>query len=183
MSDNSDEAATESASDGANRSRKYRRVVTAAVVGVLAVAAVAAFVALNTQPTAITRAGDACSGAKPLDAFFDSIRETSSPQPDSEPTDAGRTEALDDLFDDVVLIEDDGTTLIINTAPKDDDPLGVTSLALDCVYEQLEVPAHIRERIGATRSLDGRQDGAWREFSASWSYHPDTGANVIIVQD
>lgn len=157
------------------------KLIVAVAVGVLALGGLAALAAVIAQPSAISVAGDACAGAKPLHAFLDDLQDSSSPQP--EPTDTDELGALDELFEGVVSVEDNGTTLIVNTKSEDDDPLGATSLALDCVYEQLDVPAHIRERIGVTRSVDGRQDGAWDAFTASWSYHPDNGANVIIVQD
>lgn len=185
MIENTDESMPESLRDqGHLRPKKMsRNVVASIVVGILAVAGAAALVSLVTQPTAITRAGDACSGVKPLNTFFDNFRETASPQPKSEPTEARESAVLDDLFNGVVSVADNGTTLVINTASKDDDPLGMTSLAMDCVYEQLDVPSHIRQRVGATRAMDGRQDGTWAGYTASWSYHPDSGANVIIVQD
>lgn len=147
-----------------------------------AAVAVAAL-ALTGCSSAISGAGESCSGTKPLHAFFDELDATESPQPDSDSSDVEGTSEFDDLFDDVVVVEDDGQTLIINTKPDDDDPLGVTSLALECVYEQLDVPSHVSERIGATRAMDGRQDAAWDGYTASWSYHPDSGANVIIVKD
>lgn len=169
-------------SPAASSSRKPKvKLLVGAGIGVVVLGCMAGLIALIAQPSAITRAGDACAGAKPLHVFLDGLQETSSPQP--EPTESDEPGAFDDLFDGVVSVEDNGTTLIVNTKPDDDDPLGVTSLALDCVYEQLDVPTHIRERVGATRGLDGRQDGAWDGFTASWSYHPNNGANVIIVQD
>ncbi|MDQ0613476.1 hypothetical protein QF046_001117 [Microbacterium sp. W4I4] len=183
MSENSEAAAGESAPVPSPKKRGSTRLVVGVIVGVLVVAGAVTLVSVLAQPSAITRAGEACSGSKPLDVFLESLRETSSPQPTDQPTESDETGALDDVFAGVVSVEDDGTTLIINTAPKDDDPLGMTSLALECVYEQLDVPAHIRERIGATRSLDGRQDGTWSDYTASWSYHPDSGANLIVVQE
>jgi hypothetical protein len=31
-----------------------------------------------------------------------------------------------------------------------------------------------------TRALDGRQSETWEDFSASWTYHPDNGLDVLI---
>lgn len=159
-------------------SRKALAIGAAAVI-VLGVGAAIAVVAL--QPSAIERAGASCSGTKPLDDFLAEVRASASATP--EPHAPEDSTAFDDIFDGVIAVEDGGSTLIVNTKPEDDDPLGLTSLALDCVYEQLDVPKRITERIGSTRSLDGRQEGSWDGFSASWSYHPDSGANLIIVQD
>lgn len=155
-------------------------IVGAAVV---AVAAVVTIVLVAGRPSAIEVAGENCAGSKPLDVFLAEARATASATPDPEPRETDADDALAELFAGVVSVEDDGKTLIVNTKPKDDDPLGVTSLALECVYEQLDVPTRITERIGATRSLDGRQEGDWKGFTASWSYHPDSGANLIVVED
>ncbi|MET4638314.1 hypothetical protein [Mycetocola sp. 2940] len=87
----------------------------------------------------------------------------------------------DDLFDKVVAVEDDGTTLIVSTKPDTDDAPGMTSRALDCVYEELDVPKHVSELIGSTRALDGRQTGEWDKYSESWGYHPESGMNLIIA--
>jgi hypothetical protein len=162
------------------RRKPNRRTLAIAVASAVVLGAVAAIVVVSAQPTALERAQESCSGSKPLDSLLDDVRRSASPEPEVQPTDDGNDE-IDKLFEGVVSIEDDGKTLIIQTKPKDDDPLGITGLALDCVYTQLDVPAHVSERIGATRSLDGRQEDTWNGYSASWSYHPDNGANVIIV--
>ncbi|WP_167045901.1 hypothetical protein [Salinibacterium sp. ZJ454] len=157
------------------------RLIAGVAVGVLALAGVAGLLVSLAQPSPIQRAGDACSGSKPLQALFDEVKSSESPTPEKEePEEEG--DEFAELFEGVVSVEDGGATLIINTKPQDDDALGVTALSMDCVYEQLDVPKHITARIGATRSLDGRQDGEWDGFTASWSYHPDSGANLIIVK-
>ena len=81
--------------------------------------------------------------------------------PDAEDDSDEVDDEFAELFEGVVAVEDGGKTLIVNTKPEEDDALGVTSLSLECVYEQLDVPKSITERIGATRALDGRQDGDW----------------------
>lgn len=143
-------------------------------VGVLVLAGVTALVVSLMQPSAVERAGEACSGIKPLQALLDDESMSSSDLDADE---------FADMFEGVVSVEDGGTTLIVNTKPEDEDALGLSSLALECVYEELDVPSHITARIGATRALDGRQDGEWDGFEASWGYHPDAGANLIVVQD
>jgi hypothetical protein len=155
-------------------------LVAGVAVAVLVVGGVAALTVALTQPSALQRAGDECSGSKPLTAFLDDVR-SSAPPTDAATPDRDTSE-LDALFEGVVTVEDGGKTLIVNTKPQDDDAAGFTSLSLDCVYEELDVPTSITARIGQTRALDGRQDGEWDGFNASWSYHPDSGANLIIVQ-
>lgn len=149
--------------------------------GALVLAGVVALVLSLVQPSAIQRASDACSGSQPLQAFLDELNPSESPAPEDEVNDA-EADPFAELFEGVVRVEDGGKTLIVNTKPQDDDPLGMTALALDCVYEQLDIPKSISERIGVTRALDGRQDGDWNGFTASWGYHPDNGLNLIIAQ-
>ncbi|TFD63127.1 hypothetical protein [Cryobacterium sp. Hh38] len=159
------------------------KVIALIAVGVVVIAGATGLVFSLAQPSPVERAGEACSGSKPIQAFLDDIDSSASPAPEADSTDLEEDDAFAELFEGVVSVEDGGRTLIVNTKSQDEDALGMTSLSLDCVYEQLEIPKHITERIGVTRSVDGRQDGHWDEFTASWSYHPDNGANVIIVQD
>lgn len=158
-----------------------RKVITIGAVAAVAIGVAATIAVFVGRPTAIEAAGETCAGSKPLEVFLADLRATASASPDPDPGESDADDRMAELFAGVVSVEDDGKTLIVNTKPKDDDPLGVTSLALECVYEQLDVPTRITERIGATRSLDGRQEGDWEGFTASWSYHPDSGANLIVV--
>jgi hypothetical protein len=46
--------------------------------------------------------------------------------------------------------------------------------------DALTIPQAVREHMSQTRALDGRQTDSWEGFSASWSYHPDSGINLIV---
>lgn len=181
MSENqaSDDSVPEAA--GARRRIPGRTVVAIGAAAAILIGAVVTTIVIAARPSPIEQAGESCAASKPLDAFLADVRATASATP--EPAETADSDALDELFEGVVSVEDDGKTLIVQTKPEDDDPLGITGLALDCVYEQLDVPTRITERIAATRSLDGRQEAEWEDYSASWSYHPDSGANLIIAQD
>jgi hypothetical protein len=163
----------------AARPRKRRRGLVIGAVAAASVAAATLVVLVVLQPTAIERAGEACAGTKPLQKVFDEASSTSSPKPDD---DSENDSEFTKYFEGVISVEDGGKSLIVNTMADDEDILGVSSLALDCVYEELDVPTYVSENIGQTRALDGRQNTEWDGFSASWSYHPDDGANVIFVQ-
>jgi len=166
---------------GRNR-RRSLLVGGITVAGVAVVVATTLLVANFFLPTTIERAGEACEGSKPFQAFVNEVESSAPPESkDDEPEESDSE--FEKLFEGVVSVEDNGRTLIVNTKPQDDDVLGLTSLSLDCVYEQLVVPSYISELIGQTRGLDGRQSGEWDGFSASWGYHPDSGANLIIVQN
>lgn len=178
-----DVAPPNAAPEPARRSRKVLILSVAAGCAIVLLG-IAALVFTVTRPSAIQQAGGAYSGSKPLQAFLDELAAGASPteDPEAEDEDELDSEEFTELFEGVVSVEDNGRTLIVNTKSEDDDALGVSSLALDCIYDQLDVPKHVSERIAATRALDGRQEGDWEGFTATWSYHPDSGANVIIVQ-
>lgn len=53
-------------------------------------------------------------------------------------------------------------------------------LAYSCMLNELGVPEVTQQKIGRTRALDGTQTDTWDGMQASWSYHPDSGANVLI---
>lgn len=52
-----------------------------------------------------------------------------------------------------------------------------------CVLTELEAPSATWVKIGNTRALDGRQEDNWPGFKASWTYHPDSGLNILIERD
>ncbi|MGH9151363.1 MAG: hypothetical protein ACRD03_02930 [Acidimicrobiales bacterium] len=49
-----------------------------------------------------------------------------------------------------------------------------------CVLAALDMPASVGARMSNTRALDGMQDATWGDISASWTYHPDDGLNLIL---
>lgn len=154
-------------------SRKRLPIIALVGGGVVVMAAIAWVVVAAMQPTPLEAAAEACAGSKPLDALIEEIGGDGA---------LGEETELAALFNGVVTVEDDGATLLVDTRSQDEDPLGVTSLALDCVYDELEVPTRVTESIAQTRALDGRQSDAWGDFTAQWSYHPDSGASVIIAR-
>ncbi|MBB4139235.1 hypothetical protein [Microbacterium invictum] len=160
-----------------------RWLIAASAVLILAGAGAGLAFALS-QPTPIERAGAECAGNKPLLRLSATEDSADKPAKDNAEglTDEEAGELFDEYFDGVVSVEDGGQTLIVATKPQDDDVLGVSSLALTCVQESLEMPKWLIESMGQTRSLDGRLSGEWDSFSAQWSYHPDNGVNLIIVQ-
>lgn len=79
-------------------------------------------------------------------------------------------------------LADGDTTLIIDTM-GDDDFTGVDYTTLECALDELETPTRVVTAIESTRALDGRQSDSWDGFAASWSYHPDSGMDLIISLD
>lgn len=76
-------------------------------------------------------------------------------------------------------VRDDGDTLLIN-GKGDEDTTGVTPDALKCLISALDAPTAVQAHMYDTRALDGRQEESWDGFTASWSYHPDNGLDLII---
>jgi hypothetical protein len=76
-------------------------------------------------------------------------------------------------------IADEGDTLLVDTIGKE-DPTGVEITALACLVRELNVPSAVVAHMDSTRALDGRQEDTWPGFTASWSYHPDAGMDLIV---
>ena len=64
-----------------------------------------------------------------------------------------------------------------------DDSQGAAIETIACVLGALETPDSTLSLIDSTRALDGRQSATWNGYSASWSYHPDSGLNIVLVED
>lgn len=75
---------------------------------------------------------------------------------------------------------DDGRTLIGNGVGVGSGRGDVTSLG--CIFRRLEVPDAVVARFDSTRALDGRQEASWDGYTASWSYHPDNGIDIVIEE-
>ncbi len=56
----------------------------------------------------------------------------------------------------------------------------LTTPIFQCVLGKLGTPAAVRERMYATRAIDGTQLEEWGSYKATWPYEPDQGLAVII---
>ncbi|WP_033338880.1 hypothetical protein [Catenuloplanes japonicus] len=74
-----------------------------------------------------------------------------------------------------VTVADGNKTLIVDTGAAYDQTI------LSCVLDELKAPESVRSQIAQTRALDGRQQATWGDFSASWTYHPDSGLDMIVT--
>ncbi|MFG3604343.1 hypothetical protein [Micromonospora chersina] len=82
------------------------------------------------------------------------------------------------LADDAVL-GDEGRTLTLHGTGKESS--GLSFSTLECYWSELKMPDSVRAEVLATRALDGRQSGDWDDIHASWSYHPDSGLQMVIT--
>jgi hypothetical protein len=76
-------------------------------------------------------------------------------------------------------VTDGGTTLIFDGYGSE-DYAGAQSTVLSCVLLQLHTPDAVISHMSSTSALNGRQEDSWEGFTASWTYHPDNGLDVII---
>lgn len=80
------------------------------------------------------------------------------------------------------FLADEGHTLLLETA-GDEDVLGMEYTDVLCAFTELEMPTRVITQIGATRALDGRVSDSWDGLTATWSYHPSSGLNLMITID
>jgi hypothetical protein len=92
---------------------------------------------------------------------------------------AAKQECADDTTD--VRIGDDGTSMVVSGVAAEEVE-GASIVGLLCIFEQVQVPDAVVSQISGTRALDGRQQATWGDFTASWTYHPDDGLNLILQE-
>lgn len=82
------------------------------------------------------------------------------------------------------MLGDNDTSLTINGAgDKDFATLnGLPESLVNCLLDATKTPDYVRAQMGKTRALDGTQHGTWRNISASWTYHPDDGLDVVMTE-
>lgn len=79
---------------------------------------------------------------------------------------------------DGVSVSDNGTTLTVDMM-GDEDYSGASLSNVECIVSQVNTPEYIKESMWATRALDGRQQDEFDGVSVSWSYHPDSGIDIV----
>lgn len=75
-------------------------------------------------------------------------------------------------------LADDQTSLTLEGF--NDSGNGLTTPIFQCVLRKLDTPSSVRERMYATRAIDGTQSEEWGSYKATWTYEPDQGLTVII---
>ncbi|MBM0255690.1 hypothetical protein [Micromonospora sp. 4G55] len=74
---------------------------------------------------------------------------------------------------------DQGKTLTLRGQGKESS--GLSYSTLECYWSELDMPDSVKAEVEATRALDGRQTGDWGDIHASWSYHPDSGLQMVLT--
>ncbi|KUG58985.1 hypothetical protein [Nesterenkonia jeotgali] len=57
------------------------------------------------------------------------------------------------------------------------------AIAYGCIMEEIDAPTHVKDDVSRTRALDGTRDTSWGDYSASWTFHPDSGLNIQITDE
>lgn len=82
---------------------------------------------------------------------------------------------------DAVRVGDDGQSMVISRVAADENP-GADLFELTCILSVVEMPDAAVSQLDSTRALDGRQDASWDDFTASWTYHPNSGLELILQE-
>lgn len=85
-------------------------------------------------------------------------------------------EAVDSPYID---LGDDGHTLILDSEGADSPGADIADVYI--VLAALDAPESVVAQMGSTRALDGTRDATWDGMTATWTYHPDDGLDVIIT--
>ena len=77
-----------------------------------------------------------------------------------------------------VDVMDGGKSLNLQTSGE--ESTGTDVVTVVCVLNEMEAPESIFTKLESTRALDGTQATEWAGYTASWTYHPDNGLNIIV---
>ncbi len=78
-------------------------------------------------------------------------------------------------------ISSDGSYMTIDTNPNDiEDHIEFAAYyEIESINAELGFPSSTYEKMGETRALDGRQYDETADVEVSWTYHPDSGLEVM----
>lgn len=83
-------------------------------------------------------------------------------------------------------LSDGGKTLVIDMkgeSPAEQVQGGMEPPTFTCLLDALDTSSSVRAHIAATRAIDGRQTEKWGDFTAFWSYDPDSGLDMTIIEN
>jgi hypothetical protein len=79
-------------------------------------------------------------------------------------------------------LADQDHTLVVDTEGDDYGSGSDSFPSLTCTLDALHTPQSVIAQMEATRALDGMRSASWDDFTASWTYHPDAGLDVILTE-
>lgn len=78
-------------------------------------------------------------------------------------------------------LTDAGYTLLLDMKGETQAE-GLSPDDVACVLGKTGVSGAVIAKMEATRALDGQQTDTWGSYTATWSYHPDNGLDIILEQ-
>ncbi|MEP7740124.1 hypothetical protein ABKW28_20955 [Nocardioides sp. 31GB23] len=79
---------------------------------------------------------------------------------------------------EVISMADAGRTVLVETRTE----YGATQ-PVNCLFSLLGTSAAVTAQVDATTSLMGLQEVTEATLTYKWSYHPDSGLNMIITEE
>lgn len=79
----------------------------------------------------------------------------------------------------ILHVQDSGDSLSIDGKGAE-QLAGVGVEKTKCILDALGMPDSTWSIMEQTRALDGRQSESWDGIEASWSYHPDSGLDIVL---
>lgn len=79
-----------------------------------------------------------------------------------------------------VTVTDEGHTLVIDGAGEVPGS-GAEVETIATVLVELDATDAVLTRMSSTRALDGMQEASWDGLTASWTFHPDEGLDIIVT--
>ena len=61
-------------------------------------------------------------------------------------------------------------------------PDGLSDSAMTCVFDTLQVPGALVDRMYGTVEADGRLQGDWPGFTVSWTHSKDKGLDLTVTR-
>jgi hypothetical protein len=83
-----------------------------------------------------------------------------------------------DITSSSIELVDDGHTIIVDGEGAEESGAPIEAIA--SLIKALEMPTSIVTKIENTRALDGTQSDSWDGIEVSWSYHPDSGIDMVF---
>lgn len=78
-----------------------------------------------------------------------------------------------------VSVSDEGTTISVDTMGEEDYS-GATYEDLVCIIGAVGTPSYINDGIMSVRAMDGRQTQEFDGIVVSYSYHPNSGMDIVF---
>lgn len=109
----------------------------------------------------VPQSGGAAASATPETTVLEDAAQTCSSRPDE-------------------ILGDGGASLTLDTKGTGDAD-GHDFADVRCVLGEISAPDYVREHIESTRALDGQQTDQWGDIEARWTYHPDSGLRITLI--